>query len=383
MARWQKREDFLPVQTGVYASTLRWEITREFPIEAILLRLRVNLVSMTGTTPTATVTPVDGIWALIKRIQITVADGARTRNVMDISGPELADYVRQVAGGLPSGDYLGGNQFANPSGLGYQAELPIYFAMPNLSDPISSCTMLPAPRYNSNIILSITCADSQASVYILGGGGTPALTEDFSITPHIIRRDVRDPNWVYLDWELASQTLTLAVNRTNQMFELQIPGSYTGILLRGFNSLQTNLSTTGRGDPSAKTAGGSSTVTVGEFSLRLLGNVIRRFNWGAAQSQNEMSMMQVGYNQAVSPLTVCRFGASAPSIYLDFINDKAGQEADHLGSVLDTNPLMATGARLQFYADCLATTGTQSIGMVTHRIFGDLSQFKPSNTPGA
>ena len=68
---------------------------------------------------------------------------------------------------------------------------------------------------------------------------------------------------------------------------------------------------------------------------------------------------------------------------MDFLNDKFGQEADHLGSVLDTNPLMATGARSQLYADNNAAAGNQYMNLVSHRIFGDLSSFKPSAATAA
>ena len=64
-------------------------------------------------------------------------------------------------------------------------------------------------------------------------------------------------------------------------------------------------------------------------------------------------------------------------MFWDFLNDKPGQEADHFGSVLDTNPLMATGARLQLFLDCAAGLTNPAIQMVSHRIFGDLSSFKP------
>lgn len=69
---------------------------------------------------------------------------------------------------------------------------------------------------------------------------------------------------------------------------------------------------------------------------------------------------------------------ASSAAFLDFINDRPGQEADHLGSVLDTNPLMATGARLQLYLDCAAGLTAPMVNLVNHRIFGDISSFKPN-----
>ena len=377
MARWQKREDFLPSQTGALASTLRWEVTREFPIEAIMLRVRLNITGASSAAFTAGFP-----WTIFKRIMVTVADGSRTRNIVDVTGLGLAEYLMQVCGTLPSCNGLGG--FAQgATNTVYEITLPIFFGLPNLSDPISSCLLLPAPRYNSNVILQVTTADALTDLV----SNSPTVT--WTMTPHIIRRDVRDPNWVYLDAELTELQLSAMPNSSaNNMWELQIPGSYTGILLRGFNSLVTGLAAgngfNGRGDPSASDINTSVSMTYGEFSLRLLGNVIRRFNWATCAQTNELSLAEPGYVGSVwaYPGVHARAGI-VPAVYLDFLNDKFGQEADHLGSVLDTNPLMATGARLQLYADNKAASGTQYLSLVSHRIFGDLSSFKPTNSTAA
>ena len=357
---------------------MRWEITREFPIEAILVRVRFNITGSTSTFVNS------APWELFKRITVTVADGARTRNVVDITGWGLAEYVQQICGTLPACNGMASFGQASTASC-YEFTFPIFFALPNLSDPISSCLLLPAPRYNSNIILQLTTCDAMTAVVNAG-------TVSFTVTPHVIRRDVRDPNWNYLDAELTELKLpNLAFASANQMFELQIPGSYTGILLRGYNDIVTGLAAgngiNGRGDPSSDKLNSDVTMKVGEYSLRLLGNVIRRFTWSSLAAQNEMSLTEPGYSAYAScpwayPSVHCRTGLT-PAVYMDFLNDKFGQEADHLGSVLDTNPLMATGARSQLYADNNAAAGNQYMNLVSHRIFGDLSSFKPSAATAA
>ena len=385
MARWQKRQEFLPSQTVNYGSTLRWEITREFPIEAIYLATTYQITSNTAQ-PTSVGFPLDGPWNIYPRIQLQIADGGRTRHVVDCSGIGLMEYYRQIAGACPAG--YANERFLIPgtnawSSYQYTMWHPIPFSLPNISDPIASCLCLPAPRYNSNLILSVQTTSAQTD-WINAAGGT-AVVLTVSAKPIIIRRDIRDPNWVYLDTELAELPLTLASGTKQSMFELQIPGSYTGLLMRGYRG----TSTIARGDVSCAStgnlAGGGASVP-GEYSLRLLGNVIRRFNWMDVQLENEQSIWSPSTGaQSISPAnqwTNNDLGAS--NIYLDFLNDKPGQIADHFGSVLDTNPLMATGARLQMFVDTASgLVNTPQLKLVSHRIFGDLSTFKPQNSPGA
>jgi hypothetical protein len=373
MARWQKRQDFLPAQTVTYGQTYRWEITREFPIESILLQAQYFAVA-TGTGTCTMKTSQDTPWNMIKRIQVTVADGARTRNVVDITGPGLIEYFRQVNGVGPqfindSNKYKDGTSGNYSSMLSFM--FPIPFALPNLADPVASTLCLPAPRYNSNIILTVTMTDLQAD-WIALTYETPTL----SITPIVVRRDIRDPQWPYFDAELVENSFSVTAGSVNNMLELQVPGSYTGILLRGFRS--STVADTSRGDISAVVGIGTTTKpNNSEYSLRLLGNVIRRFRWHQVTAENDLSLGQPIYTLANSVNAYNNMDQGAPCAFLDFLNDRPGQVSDDLGSVLDTNPLMATGARLQLYYDVATGLTGPSLNLVTHRIFGDLSAAKP------
>ncbi len=367
---WQKREDFLPPIAVSYGTPYRFEITREFPIEAIFLSLRWNIVNLAGTSPTWTPN-LEAPWNFFKRIVLTVADGARTRNVVDISGIGLAEWVRHISGSLGVGDtFFLKNQAATTKDLAYHFMLPIFFGLPNLADPVSSLLLLPAPRYNSNLVLQVTMADNQATCFTLGGT-SPVLTDSMTLAVHVIRREVKDPNWQYFDTELAEARFTLAASATNQMYELQVPGSYTGLLLRGYVGSY-------RGDPSVGGTFGDDGSSYGEYSLKILGNVIRRWTWAEKAAENELSLGE-------SDLVLSPSGAGNSSFRLgyaqtnfqDFLSDKPGAQADNFGSVLDTNPLMATGARVQLFADNLSAAADHYIQLVTHRIFGVLDIAKP------
>lgn len=373
MARWKKRQDFLPEQNLGFSGVGQWEITREFPVDMIGLAIRYNFTSANLACPVGSAN-IFSPFSAIKRVSVTVADGQSTRNVIDASGAALACWWRQINGTLGTAerwpvDYASTNVTANS---GWNWVLPVPFALPNLADPIGSTLCLPAPRYNSNIILRVETDAREAMV-------TPAtncvVTDALKITPFVIRREITDPNWPFYPTEFTEARYNMVNNQSQQMFELQVPGAYTGILIRG-NSTAIGAGG-GWGDPSGGTTGGTIASTQGEFSLRMLGQVIRRWHWAEVAVENEWSMAG---NDWILSLGSNQRACWSPMNFLDFLNDRPGQVADHLGSTLDTNPLMATGARLQLYADCLASSGTQYMMVASHRIFGVLNDLKPAGT---
>lgn len=344
----QKRQDFLPSSSGnALGSSVRFELTREFHIEALYIRLTF--------TPTAVMATdnADGIYNILKRVTLKVSDGARTRSVVDATGRGLVEYARQILGGLDGGyDYNVGADGTSAQTLVY----PIFFAHPQIADPIGSAFLLPAPRYNNNPELLLQFA-SQAD---MDTNGTPTFAVAAGITAQVIvvRREVNDPSFMTYDTELSEISYPFAASGTNQLTELQVPGSYTGMLLRGFTS------TSALGDVS--TAGG-------EFKLQALGNVLRRFQLQHIIEENEFSKFRPFRTSAASAGTLTY--QTTGIYFLDFLTDRVGESVSELGSVLDTNYLMATGARLQLIGDIAGGTGVK-INILAHRIFGVLDRLK-------
>lgn len=336
----QRRSDFSPVQSALaLGQTIQFNITREFHVEAIYLR-----VDFTPSAAMATAN-ADNIQALVNRIQLQISDGARTRNVVDVTGSGLLEYAIQT------NDSLDRNTAAlfgtNPSSGGKSIYYPIYCAHPQLDDPVGSVFLLPFPRYNSNPVLTVRFA-TQAQ---MDTNATPTFAVSALAASLVIqRRQVNRLNWPTLDWELAEIAQPFPNTGNAQLYELQIPGSYTGILMRDYQGLSTRAS--------IETAGG-------ENKLQLLGTVIRRFRMQDVQAEND-------YRVRLYPATWNNTGASA---FLDFISDKNGESAPDLGSVLDANILAASGARLQLLQD--VTGGANfSRSFLTHRVFGNLSSLK-------
>jgi hypothetical protein len=337
-----KRVDFTPSQTHTIGSTVRFEITREFHIDSIYI-----VVKATPSAGSATNNP-DAFPNLLNRVQLTVSDGAQNRNIVDVAGVSLLELANQWIGGLDrnTAALVG----ANPSSGAKTMVYPIFFSHPQLADPIGSVLLLPAPRFNSNPVLSLTFStqaqmDTNATPTFAYGSGSVYLV--------INRRQVNRPDFPTFNTELAEIQTAYGSTGNAQLQEIQIPGSYTGILLKDYT------------DTTSATGRGSIQVANGENRLQLLGTVLRRFRVEDIQNEND-------YSVRLYPATWSQF---AGSFYLDFLSDKNGEVAGDLGSVLDGNILQASGSRIQLLQDI--TGGSNVVRKyVTHRIFGNLQKLK-------
>lgn len=376
----QKRQDFLPSQTLTFPNGVaRWEITREFHIESIVLQVDFTL------TGAVTTKGPDGLAAVLKNVKLQISDGARTRNVVDVSGPGLLEYHMQTAGMLDTCTLMAINTQTVPTN-GYPTRMfyPIWFSHPQLADPVGSALLLPAPRYNSNPVLTVTLG-TVADVDQSAASAAFAASAGIKITPIINRRQVTVANWPTYDTELAELFKDYTATGNGQLYELQIPGSYTGILLRDYVGAAASVKRR------------SIQTPAGENRLQILGTVLRRFSTEQIQAENEFSMCRLwggAFTVATALVVPWLFppqttvdatdaATSTPSLqcgsyYLDFLADKVGETAGELGSVLDANILQASGARIQLLQD-ITTAAVCRRYYLTHRIFGNLNAFKISS----
>lgn len=346
----QKRQDFTPARMiTALGQSDSCEITREFHIESLILQL-----NFTSAANIATAT-ADGLLGLLKRVVITIADGAATRSVVDCSGRGLLELHNQIVGNLDRNTLAAKDVTATGTNV-YQINYPIWFALPQVADPVGSAFLLPAPRFNSNIIVTITIA-SQADI---DSNGNPTFTVPTGFTWRVIvnRRQVNTINFGTFDTELAELSANYATTGANQLYEFQSLGSYTGILLRCYTSA------TARGDVS---------IANGVFTLQAVGSVLRRFRLTDLQCANDYSnpVAPAGCETAAGGSVASQF---AGAYYMDFLTDRVG-DVSEMGSVLNTNPLAGSGARVQLLQDITGGAGVQ-IKYLTHRVFGDLSTLK-------
>lgn len=334
-----KRQDFTPTQSGLaLGSTIRFEMTREFHIEAVYLVVQPT-VSVVAATANA-----DALQHIVNRIQVNISDGNQNRNVVDISGAAALELACQWQGGL---DRLTASFIGNNTTGAKTLIYPIFFTHPQLSDPVGSVLLLPAPRFNTNPVVTVLFSTQSQ----MDTNATPTFAVS-AMTAYlvIIRRQVNRPKFPIFNTELSELEVAYATTGNAQLYELQIPGSYTGIMLRDYTS---------------SAARGSIQTAGGENRLQLLGTVLRRFRVEDVVTEND-------YSVRLYPATWNNF---AGSYYLDFLSDKNGEVAGDLGSVLDANILQASGSRIQLLQD-ITGGATVKRKFVTHRVFGNLKDLK-------
>lgn len=339
-----KRTDHLAVRTLAALTTdggkdHTFEITREFHIERIDLRF-----TLSAANARATEVQSDGVFGVVDRVILQIADGARTRNVVDATGPGLIELASNVCGlDRATLDCIGVN-----SAAARQFTVPLWFAHPQVDDPVGSALLLPAPRFNSNLNLTIRLK-SQAQ---MDSNGAPTFNPVITIAVVVHRRQVGILNWPTFDTEIAESTTNFTASVAPGEIELPVPGNYTGVLAR------LNTAATTRGDISAGPA---------SYYIDQLGTKLRRIRFLDQEAENDFS------RNGLAATVGNRIGGS---IYFDFLTDKAGVAVGDMGSVLDANALSQTGARPKFGIESVTGGAGVSCKLVTHRVFGVLDALK-------
>lgn len=341
------RQNFEAQVSGIVLGQLvRFELTREFHIDTIIVRAKPTASAVMATDN------ADSIQNIVNRVAFSVNNAASTRNVIDVSGPALLELCHHQVGRLDRETEAAVNTDTAAQKI---MNYPIFFAHPQIQDPIASSFMLPAPSYASNPILSVQIS-TQAQMDF-NAAPTFAISA-FTLDCIVIRRFVNIQNFPIFETELSELQVAYANAGSNQRYELQIPGSYTGLLLRDYTVI---------GAPASGVAGVRSDLSTGGFDgtgenrLQLLGVVFRRFKTSFMQVLNDLSKT-----------SATNFTGTA---YLDFITDKVGEVGSDLGSVLDANVTVGSGARVELLQD-IAGSATAARKYVSHRVFGDLSQTK-------
>lgn len=359
-----KRQDYLGPFTNVtLGQIIQKEITREFLIDSIEI---VAFVSVGATGGAATPNP-DSLLNILKRITLNVTDGARTRNVIDCSGPGLIEYASKIRGLDLITSEAALLTAASTDNLEWRIKYPIFFGHPQMNDPERSMFVLPCNRFTTNPLLTLYFA-TQADI---DQDASPTFVVD-DITFYIVinRLQIGVDNWPIFDTELVEQVVSYPASGSNQIFELPTPGSYTGILIRGY-----------KGVAPTQTRDWNIIVN-GDYRIAVLGTNLRRAQPFMIELENEQSKDSKGFYhdppaQAAQPFNGDSVDGGFGCLYFDFLAGDSGQGPCHadFGSLLDTNGLIKTGARAQIVGDIAGGTGVQN-KYLWHRIFGDLSTLK-------
>ncbi len=326
-----------------------------------------------ATTTTTTTYTYAGLANIVKRVQLNISDGTSNRMQTDATGWGLIRRAARVLSGLDIntlgciGVSLNARETASAnstSGKTYYLTIPLLFKHPQISDPVGSIFMLPLPRYNTNPVLTVffDAATAVASAQGTGFGitiGSPYIVQ--------VQRQVNNITFPTVETEVRELTQTQSSTGNNQIFNLDIPGSYSAIDIYTVNS---------SGVPTDISPGPAAN---GFWTLQFLGQQIRQFNLFDVKTQEQYSMGNDMYFQNQGGANALVDVDYFPGLFhLDFLHDQYGMEVAELGSLLNVNVLAGSGAQLQLNMN-IGSTGTVSV--VAERFFGDLSGYGLTYNP--
>lgn len=355
-----RREKVVQQFTGTAAlsQSIAFGITREFFLDSLLL---VVPITVGGTISSALTYTPGGLVSLIKRVQLNVSDGTSNRNQTDATGFGLVRRAARVMSGLDIntlaalGPVLNARETASSgsSAGNYFVTIPLLFKHPQIADPVGSIFMLPLPRYNTNPTLTVQFDALSAAISTNHGAtitiGTPYVVQ--------IQRQVNNITFPVVETEVRELSMPIAATGANQVFNLDIPGSYSAIDIYTTNS-----------------SGVATDISNAPWQLQFLGQQLRQFNLFDVKTQEQYSMGNDSYF-ANGLVGVDYF----PGLYhLDFLHDQFGMEVAELGSLLNVNVLAGSGAQLQLNMN-LGSTGT--VSLVNERFFGDMSAYGMTYNP--
>lgn len=365
----EKKQDYiLPRETNSFApgAIATFDVSRELPIESMFLKATWQVSAYTAPTFLA-----DGPLGHFRRIVMNGPDGARNRNVVDCTGPGLIELSKHWTGYIDpaTAAQVNSNRSAGTYSPTFAATtdvnvlIPIYFAPPNLDDPVSSAFLLPVDRYNANPQLQVQFG---AAADVFSAGTFTAQTARLSLL--VNRRIVNRLNWPIVDGELGELRVDYGATGANQRYDLPITGYYTSLLLRQYrtNAIRGALDT-------ATLADYSDADNNNAWTLELSGNNIRRFRLSDLELENDLSEA-TGAGQG---------DILAGSFLMDFLSDRVGGDSGDagvaLGSLLNANIPLNSGSRLSLIQNIQTLTASQTRSqLVYHRFYGNPAalQFK-------
>lgn len=363
---WPKRPDYREVaSTWAHSTTYSVSLSREFWLENIVIMIQGNISTAIGT-PKA-----DGLANLIKRVRLTASDATGNRKVIDMSGPAILEYWRQVNGGLERFTQQALNLSTTSTG-GFRMFFPIPLRHPQMDDPWGAATMLPLPRLSVDPTLEIElgAATDVGSTLVVNG-----TTTGMKLQVLINRRDVlSSPSkpHPYIPTELITYERQWNSAGGKQDWEIPPLGTVTGILIQDYQT--------------SAARGTVQSDVYQDWSIEKLSTVIRRVPLLFMQAENDYTI-ELASKFSWTPITWTPASSGATLTggtlanawdnpdgvyYFDFLTDYSGMGAFNLGSALDLNPL-AMGGKARLIASSIAATANYYSRFTVHKMFGDLS----------
>ena len=363
--------------SAVLGTTVPIELTRVWPIEEIFVTFTVT-AGATGPT----LAGCDNILGLVKNFTLEVNDGVQPRNLINTSGVGLLEYASQVGLNLDRATLatVALSQGATiPNNQIFRLTYRIPVVHPMIAEPLRTRMLMPCHTWSQNLNLKITFeqAANMYSAGTLAGIATEILIVrrqmDSATTDSIIKTGG------FINFDLIETPYTVPVGSGGvARFKIPSPGSYAGLLIRTYKGAATVV----RDTIDAVTTPGAETL----WDIESGQVVLRQFRMRTLQMINDLSRVANGVNQTYSP----NFGGAvaagtsyqpAASVYLDYLGDNLGSDANELGSVLDVNIPQKSGLIMELVgATSAPVTNGHQLLILGHRWYGDLSRWQAVQT---
>lgn len=336
--------DTLPDQTGALGATIRFQLPRDFPREAFIIK--VNAVVAT----TAATLAAERASGLVRRVRLFANDGGTQRTIVDCDGLAIHERAVQFGQSLDAQTAvaIGGTLAAAT----YNISFPFYYAPPILGTPTGDAFLQNFPRFNNDPTLEITLA-TQAQI---DTNATPtfALTGSITVSVFELKREVAAPNWKFLNTEFLQQEKPYASTVVEDRYQLPVPGFHTFVLMRPYSSVSAL----------------SSAIVTGNVQF----NVLNTKQWTMPFDD----ITRINYRSANAGVGIAAADLLAQNLLLvnraciDFLSTSHEYGITNLDTVLNTNPFtqLGTGPELRLN---VTGDGDNKIVFLHERFFGDIS----------
>lgn len=264
------------------------ELSRDNHLAGLMITLTGTATKVNGANPAGYTD--EGIWKLIKRVELTLPSGDATK-VVDVTGPSLMGLTHQLNGSLGYAfDKYGTGDFA--------LRFPIHCEQPQFLDPVASMFLLPLPEFDNKAALTVTLATNAAEVASNMGFTNLKLTvtEDRRYVTKLPKS---------LRWALIDTDHVFAATGPSAL-EFKLGGSLMGAQIVGLNAARTAY---------------SDAAGQGYYSLDVMRAPIEQFTSQDKIDENMRSLATT-------------YGA--PGFYLDFVTPRLGQTSPDFGKLLST-----------------------------------------------
>lgn len=363
--------------SAVLGTTVPVGINRTWPIEEMFL-----ILTMTAGATGPTLAGVDNILGLVKNVTLEVNDGVQPRAIVNTSGVGLLEYASQCGMNLDRATLATialsqGASIANNQVFRLTYRIPVVHPM--IAEPLRTRMLMPCHTWGQDLNLKITF-EQAANMY--SAGTLAGIAAELVIVRRQMDTATTDAivkTGGFIPFDLLETPYTVAVGAGGAVrFKIQSPGSYAGLLLRTYKGAATVV----RDVIDAVTTPGAETL----WDIESGGVTFRQFRMKTLQMINDLSRVANGVNQTYSPNMAGAVAAGtsyqpASSVYLDFLGDNLGSDANELGSVLDVNLPTKTGLLMELVGAASApVTNGHQLFILGHRWYGDLSRWQAVQT---